>query len=1470
MTYGLWNKIKTVGLFTMILATGMICGTASARYADARSVYGYAKSGNYTALKYLGSAIDAEDSSGNTAVCMALADGNSRAYHTLLQYGANPNPRCSYAASYGRSGASTGISSGGMSTTGWLVAGAIVAGGVGIAAAAGGGGGGGGGGSSSSGECDENYAVSCPLGYVETGKTCRKDGQMLYECKIKDCMAYTLTSVPEHCAIPESCRSGDVTTYRCDACEDGWTGNLCEREKICAYTNETCGEGYEVADTCKSGDKTYVKCEPKACEGFDFPAEYISHCAENESEICRNGDNNKYKCNKCAEGWKGEDCNTPVKCAYQTTSCIESEGYVPTGETCKSGDTLYVECEIKDCSEYTLSGVPEKCLLYDICITREAQQPVQKVKCTQCAEGWVGDDCETEDPCEGYSESCGKGYVPAENDYCMSGNKKLLMCVERDCSEYPLQQLPDGNCDEFVSCQSGDKTTYRCNKCKKGWTGDGCNTEETCPSDYVRADLCINGYESAGDECWEGDKLLVKCQEIPCEGHDLTACPVNAERCSACKSDSVWKYKVSVCKDGWEGDTCSTPVTCGYNTLECTGGYVETGNYCWSAGIKYTECKPRECSFTTTSCETGYEPTGRTCQSADTLYQECQKVSCPYHTVTCADGYYETGAACQSGEDIYKECKPNDCSDFPLTVCPANAKGECEKCQSGENTVRYKITGCKTGWTGQDCSTPDASCTFRDTFCDRSDGYEETGAYCYYGNQRYVECAVSDCNNPPYPYDKCPTNARSCGICMTDGKAKYRTYGCQDGWEGDDCATEKSCDGFSETYCGVGFYETGQTCKSGDTTYVKCAENPCVGYNLGQCPEKAESCDRCQSGEGYKYKLNSCEEGWTGDTCSTPAACPYDTTSCAGGYVETGNKCKSGNEWYVECAAQTCGGYYTECGQGYDKVEGDTCMSGEQEMVRCVEHNCGTEFYTTCPTGYETDSSKPQCRSGKKIMVQCKVATCSGYPSEGKNIEHCKTYATPCQAGDKSMYKCQDCDDGYTGDGAGKCKAAEASVCTSAGFVYTEYGEGKECVTPGASKKCGETTYYKCSVCKDGMKTVDGKCENKTESDCNGAGYWYNDANKTAKGCKTTDTSSKCLAGTTSYYKCSNCSEGWTGPNGGFCEEVLESQCTGEKPYLLSAVGTEESVCNKASDPDNQYCMSGSNKYVLCADCKVSYKGKAYNKNPANGICVERTAEGCAAEGKPIKDGEESAANCANLNKSETPCITPDGSSYYACLNCVSPGYVKDGKGGCMSVGDCTQENYPLTSSPSNCAADSQCKYGDGDNDWYYRCDSCNSGYHMVTSENRSLSNNAEIKTCAVNTPAYCTSSGNGGLGYTHSGSAVGCAQSLDSCVAGSTTYYSDCDICDNSAGYVSDGEGWCGTCVHGSRNGSECSCTGNWSGALCDKCEGGTIVGNECVKDTPQCSEAYSGYTYSYSSSITNCRETAQCLSCSAVQYVC
>ncbi|MBR5599298.1 MAG: calcium-binding protein [Alphaproteobacteria bacterium] len=547
---------------------------------------------------------------------------------------------------------------------------------------------------------------------------------------------------------------------------------------------------------------------------------------------CKNGGYQNYDRCVCPEGWTGNMCQTAKKCPYTTKTC--KNGYYPTGNTCKSGKNTYQECK--------------------------------------------------ENTCKGYDYAkCPTGYAALKTEMCQSGKTKKYKCST--CAKgYIMYQ---GRCIKELKCKNGGYQDYDRCVCPEGWTGNMCQTAKKCP---YTTKTCKNGYYPTGNTCKSGKNTYQECKENLCKGYNYTKCPtgyaaLKTEMCQSgktkkykcttcakgyimyqgkcikelkCKNGQVQQYNQCVCPKGWTGNKCQTPVTCPYSTKSCANGYEETGNTCQSGNTIYKECRKNSCSGYNTlgtscakgykqegsvcysgnnsyvkciantcptthntkgSCSKGYTQVGEPCYSGADTYVQCQKTTCPYSTTSCSKGYEETGNTCQSGNTIYKECRIKSCSGYTIGSCPTNAK-DCSTCYRGE-TETYKFTQCKDGWTGADCNT------------------------------------IINCDD--FEFYACPINS-ICKQCISGNSTKYKITGCKEGWTGSDCEIAQTCP-YNTITCPEGTSETGNTCKSGNTTYVECAKD-CSLYPLTTYPSNCQEIQTCISNNTTKYKCNKCRAGY--------------------------------------------------------------------------------------------------------------------------------------------------------------------------------------------------------------------------------------------------------------------------------------------------------------------------------------------------------------------------------------------------------------------------------------------------------------------------------------------------------------------------------------------------------------------------------------------------------------------------------
>ncbi len=180
-----------------------------------------------------------------------------------------------------------------------------------------------------------------------------------------------------------------------------------------------------------------------------------------------------------------------------------------------------------------------------------------------------------------------------------------------------------------------------------------------------------------------------------------------------------------------------------------------------------------------------------------------------------------------------------------------------------------------------------------------------------------------------------------------------------------------------------------------DTNYKACvSEDFCAGFTLSSCPSGA-NCSSCGKNDDFKYKIDSCQEGWVpvlnnqdiitscvANRCPgyTLASCPenaicssctsrlqkrYKIDSCYQGYVISGNSC------------------VLQCSDGYEPHDDSVSCSDSYgcSSYRFDPNNewCSTCYKTTCPSDYPY-CSKSTCQSGGRACTESpKMKGCYGF-----------------------------------------------------------------------------------------------------------------------------------------------------------------------------------------------------------------------------------------------------------------------------------------------------------------------------------------------------------------------------------------------------------------------------------------------------------------------------------------------------------
>lgn len=319
----------------------------------------------------------------------------------------------------------------------------------------------------------------------------------------------------------------------------------------------------------------------------------------------------------------------------------------------------------------------------------------------------------------------------------------------------------------------------------------------------------------------------------------------------------------------------------------------------------------------------------------------CQERGFTYsQSDTCPEGWEKDFAVCLDGEVFWYKCNtPHTCPSSYFTECTGAWQD-----MPGANT-------CLSGTTIYKECQP-VSCDGYVTYCDV--GYTAIiGDTCQSGYDTLVKCQPNECAG----YEV------SCGIGYTE------VYGdtCPSGETTLVKCAPNTCDEYVNS-CGFGYTEViGDTCQSGNDTLVKCEfddENYIVQndviYQKLNCVNGDQVANTC-----------SCNDGWVGDLCDSPAVCGENyRTECTGGWETTSNTCQSGDTLYYECQQVQCSTNQiwsesgcVNCGNNaYADGNQCQCNPGYAAWVAetgCIEiSNCGSHAYKQglnciCEPGYE-------------------------------------------------------------------------------------------------------------------------------------------------------------------------------------------------------------------------------------------------------------------------------------------------------------------------------------------------------------------------------------------------------------------------------------------------------------------------------------------------------------------------------------
>uniref|UniRef100_A0A7N8WIV4 Delta-like protein n=1 Tax=Mastacembelus armatus TaxID=205130 RepID=A0A7N8WIV4_9TELE len=426
------------------------------------------------------------------------------------------------------------------------------------------------------------FRCTCPPQW--TGKTCLIDAN---ECDDNPCVnanscrnligGYFCECLPgwsgQNCDTNvDECLSGpclnggrchdEVNGFRC-LCPPGFSGSRCQETKACRNKQYPCRDQLlyrcyrnSVLHLCPQLDIDYCLHSPCQNGGqcFNLASDYVCECPE---------DYEGKNCSRLRDHCRSTPCKVIDSCTVAVASnstpggvrLISSNVCGPHGR-CRSqaGGQFSCECEEGFTGTYCHENINDcesaPCLNGGTCIDK-----VSQYQCI-CAEGWDGPTCQNN--------------------------------VD-DCSSAPCQNR--GVCRDLVS-------DFYC-ECTNGWKGKTCHSR--------RSSVCLCLCRAAADEFLDSETNKIKfvcrltrpsCLPSPCENGGT--CVVDGDSFSC------------VCKEGWEGATCS------HNTNDCSPHPCYNSGTCVDGDNWYRcECAPGfagpDCRININECQSSPCASGSTC-----------------------------------------------------------------------------------------------------------------------------------------------------------------------------------------------------------------------------------------------------------------------------------------------------------------------------------------------------------------------------------------------------------------------------------------------------------------------------------------------------------------------------------------------------------------------------------------------------------------------------------------------------------------------------------------------------------------------------------------------------------------------------------------------------------------------------------------------------------------------------------------
>ena len=511
-----------------------------------------------------------------------------------------------------------------------------------------------------------------------------------------------------------------VGSSSCKVCQ-------CKPETLCPYTSANIGDSGEGVNVCCDGT-SYQECHKKSsCDGVE--AESIEHASA--TSVCSACGHTYLKATACEEGYKpaadGKSCVQKTCDDYglqsSASGCDGANGYVAKASAEHSG---CFSCEAKTCEAWG-EDVGQTWHLFATTSACEDGYSLTKHSVKIAGVSKQCYDCESCSLAEGYISVASQEAIPAivteknvvkscdKYQYCATScadgyTVSGCSCVEATCAGYTnqtgLTKVDDNTYTDGVHnygvCKKGGTLLYKINGCASGYT-----SITSCSGiGAIREGSNKNGYA---------------CYRCVC-GDTSTICSWNSGNIGA------GGRGVNVCCDGSSYMNCEKNTsTCSY-TLTTKPGNAETTDTCEACGVTYhkvTKCKTGYSGETCTSCDTGYANCKGTCQKEVTCANGTAKCTETGWACECYEGY--KGATCSECDSGYRNCDGVCYAEFS---CGSHGSLQC-----GASGL---VCSCTTGYAGAYCNT----CA--EGFYDYGNGCVLVQG-CGHGTFNGTECVCDEC-----------------------------------------------------------------------------------------------------------------------------------------------------------------------------------------------------------------------------------------------------------------------------------------------------------------------------------------------------------------------------------------------------------------------------------------------------------------------------------------------------------------------------------------------------------------------------------------------------------------------------------------------------------------------------------------------------------------------------------------------------